>query len=119
MKISTKVTGAKQLQILLDRMAKDAKPRDIEVGYTANYAIYVHEMVGANFQAPHAENKFLEKALRRIKPQVASLVESNLKRGATFGQSLYMVGLAVQRDSQKITPIDTGHLKGSAYTREV
>lgn len=119
MKVSIKTKGEKNLQKIFSKMIKEGKPRDIEVGYTANYALYVHEMVGANFQAPHAEAKFLEKALRRIKPEVGKLVKSNLARGASFGQSLYMVGLRVQRDSQKIAPIDTGHLKGSAYTREV
>jgi len=34
-------------------------------GFTAFYAWYVHEMIGATFQRPNAEAKFMEKAIDR------------------------------------------------------
>jgi len=52
----------------------------------------------------------MPKVLRNLKlskNRIASQVERGLKKG----------GLFIQRESQEIVPIDTGNLKGGAFTR--
>lgn len=100
----------KALRKRLQEMSKAATSPVVQVGHTANYALAVHE---THLTKP----KFLERSLRRAKPLVKRLVTSFFARGATFGQALFMVGLNVQRESQKATPVDTGFLKGTAFTR--
>ena len=89
------------------------------VGFDAEYAIYVHEMVGANVQAPGTQAKFLEKHIRDKKGEVGNIVNFQyFSINKPFGQAIYVGALFLQRESQKITPIDTGFLRGSAFTRE-
>lgn len=38
----------------------------VEIGLTAEYAVYVHEMVDAKFQKPGAQAKFLETPLKAL-----------------------------------------------------
>jgi len=54
----------------------------IQLGFTADYAWYVHEMVGANFQRPGAGAKFFEAALKRNTDQIVSIIarEAGLKK---------------------------------------
>jgi len=44
---------------------KTSKGLSLRFGFTAEYAWYVHEMVGANFQRPNAGAKFFEASLKR------------------------------------------------------
>jgi hypothetical protein len=41
----------------------DTNNAKVTIGYTAEYAPYVHENLDANFRRPSAEAKFLEKAV--------------------------------------------------------
>lgn len=43
----------------------DVKGPYIYLGFSANYAVYVHENITANFQRPNAGAKFLESAIDR------------------------------------------------------
>lgn len=49
------------------------------------------------------------KNLKKVKPTLGAKVGTNLKRA----------GLFLQRESQKIVPVNIGNLKGSAFTRNV
>lgn len=115
--ISIEFEGFDEFNKKLKKLQKDAQSKTVIVGYTAEYSLWVHEMVDANFQRSGAEAKFLEKPFRRVKPDVVSMVKSSMDKGLNFGISLFQVGLFIQRESQKIVPIDTGNLKGSAFTR--
>lgn len=100
------------------------------VGYTANYALYVHEnieMKGAgkprangkgNYWDPQgrAQAKFLEAPARQLRNELGSIVRTALKRGKSLLQALYLAGLRLQRASMLIVPVDTGNLKASAFT---
>lgn len=85
------------------------------VGFTASYALYVHE----NLQAYHpvGQAKFLEQPLRENREVYARLAREAIGRGRTVGQALVIAGLQLQRDAQQRTPVDTGNLKASAFTR--
>lgn len=47
-----------------------------------------------------------------------NLAKSQAKIGAGLQRGLKKAGLRLQRESQRIVPVDTGELKGSAFTRE-
>lgn len=82
------------------------------VGYTQNYAIYVHE----NLEAKHkvGQAKFLEQPARETDGRIT---REALQRGKTLAQALLLEGLNLQRRSQKLVPVDTSTLKNSAFTR--
>lgn len=87
----------------------------VTVGYTASYAIYVHERVDLKFKVGQA--KFLEEPARNLASTLAQIVKDALKRGVTMSKALLLAGLRLQRESQKLCPVDTGNLRASAYTR--
>ena len=111
-------------------MAKEADT-SVSVGYTAAYALWVHEAVGMLTQgAPRpkgrgfywdpqgqAQAKFLEQPARELSPVLADITRNALQRGAKMPQALLMAGLRLQRESQLLCPVDTGNLKASAFTR--
>jgi hypothetical protein len=85
------------------------------VGYTAEYAVYVHE----NLEVHHTvgEAKFLEKPAREKGHEIGKVASQALRRGLPLEMALYMAGLRLQRESQQLVPVDTGNLKNSAFTR--
>jgi hypothetical protein len=87
------------------------------VGYTAAYAVFVHE----NLEAYHkvGQAKFLEAPARRLTGDgtLAKIIEGAVRSGKTPNQAMLLAGLRLQRESQKLTPIDTGNLRNSAFTR--
>ena len=102
---------------LRSKAAKAVKDADVSVivGYTQNYAIFVHE----NLEAIHpvGQAKFLEQPARTEQGAIAKIVRDALSQGKTMAQALVLAGLYLQRASQKLVPIDTGALKNSAFTR--
>lgn len=107
----------KLLNNLRDRTARARKDEraSVLVGYTAAYAIFVHE----NLQARHrvGQAKFLEMPARTMGEQLRGVIGTALARGRTMAQALVLAGLALQRASQKLVPVDTGNLRASAFTR--
>lgn len=118
MKIKITLSGDRSLAKKLQKLSKGHKGGSVLVGYTANYAVYVHEMVGATFQRPGAEAKFLEKPLRENSKKYVQTVAKTIKAGRPFMNGLILAGLSLQRDSQKLCPVDTGNLRASAFTRK-
>lgn len=110
-----KVEGVGKLLSQLKTLARKGKPTAVIVGYTAEYAIYVHENLAARHVVGQA--KFLEQPLREMEGELKSIVVSCLGRGMSLEQSLLVAGMALQRRSQKLVPVDTGNLRGSAFTR--
>lgn len=101
---------------------KAAKARDDEgeviVGYTASYAVYVHE----DLEARHKEGKqakFLSEPANYLRSEMAFIVRSAMRAGRTLLQALLLAGLRLQRESQQLVPVDTGNLRASAFTRLV
>ena len=101
---------------LRDRAAEARKDEgSVVVGYTASYAIYVHE----NRQARHPVGRagFLLDVAREIGSDLRKEVEAGMKAGLGLARSLLRAGLLLQRTSQQNCPIDTGNLRASAFTR--
>jgi hypothetical protein len=146
-----KVEGIDRLVEALKRVARKYLPsagtvhgRSVIVGYTASYAVYVHENIeaahGQEYNTKHAQYhnrgkkkgqlvtqkgpnqqaKFLEKPALELRNDgtLSSIFNDAIKGGTDFQQALYLSGLAIQWASQEIVPVDTGNLKGSAFTRK-
>jgi len=112
-----KLSGVGRLRKVFQDTRRKAESSSVAVGYTANYAIYVHEMVNAVFQRPGAQAKFLEKPARELKNRLVKQIEKDLEKGIPMDQALFRAGLVLQRASQDIVPVDTGNLRASAFTR--
>jgi hypothetical protein len=60
-------------------------PNGLEFGYTANYAIYVHEMMESstgkkiNWSRPDSGPKFLEASLKRNTKEILEVIAKNVK----------------------------------------
>lgn len=106
------------VRALRARAAAANQDRDasVIVGYTAAYAVYVHEDLTAKHK-PGKQAKFLEGPARWLRNELQRIIAENLNRGRTVSQSLLMAGLRLLRESQKIVPVDTGHLKASGFVR--
>lgn len=107
----------------------------VTVGYTANYALHVHENIEMKWRGlprivPSKGNywdgtggatgqaKFLEQPARELKSELSKTIVLAVKNGASLMQALYLAGLRLQRESQLLVPVDTGNLKASAFTRK-
>ena len=121
-----KITGLNGLSNTLKRLRGNSRKRDdgsVIVGYTANYALRVHETLepakGATGKSRIAnrQGKYLEQPARTMRPEIILIVQ---KAAAKIGvvKALLIAGLRLQRESQKLVPVDTGNLRASAFTRE-
>jgi len=108
----------------------------VAVGYTAAYAIYVHENLemklrgqprpltkaggsqGDYWDPPgRGQSKFLEDPFRQNRREYAAIVRDEVRKGRTLAQAMVAAGLQLQRDSQLLVPVHYGVLKASAFTR--
>lgn len=99
------------------RGAAAARGPQVVVGFTAAYSIWVHENLEAHH--PVGQAKFLEQPARTHAREIGRIVREAYRRGATFAQALLLGGLRLQREAQLLTPVDTGALRASAFTRLV
>jgi hypothetical protein len=111
------ITNIKKLKTKLERLQDKyvgSETPSVVVGYTANYAAYVHERPAKH--APGKQMKFLEQPARQLGSTLGSIIATAIEGGSKLLPALYLAGLRLQRESQQIVPIDTGNLKGSAFT---
>lgn len=116
----TKVLNVKRLQQKLHALGVKAA-RDtgeaVLVGYFGvGYAVYVHE--NKEVHHPNGQAKFLEQPYREKAGEIAARIAKTAKLTGSLLKGLLVGGLFLQRESQKLVPVDTGHLKGSADTRK-
>ncbi len=95
--------------------ARDEKVT-VLVGFTQSYAVFVHENLEAHH--PVGQAKFLETPARILAPQLGNIVRDAVQGGNTLEQGLLLAGLRLQREAQLLTPVDTGALRASAFTRK-
>ena len=142
------IQGMKQLLRSLEKLERDSKRKDngdVIVGYAASYAMRVHEdakaearrrLIVKKFRKNTAKNKgkkrtlvkvsgqrkpqwkFLEQPARELKGEMALIVVRAVKAGVPLVKALLIAGLRLQRESQKLVPVDTGNLRGSAFTEK-
>jgi hypothetical protein len=102
-----------KLRGLEKRYSDEPKPT-VVVGYVANYAVFVHERQAKH--APGKQWKFLEQPARELQSTIGEIVATTVAKGGKVIQGLLLAGLRLQRESQQLVPIDTGNLRGSAFT---
>lgn len=90
----------------------DLKPR-VVVGYTADYAVTVHEDTQAVH--PNGQAKFLEAPEREGRAEAARRVKEDLKAGATLSEALLTAGQDLLARSQPLAPVHTGFLRDSGF----
>jgi len=104
----------------------------VAVGYTVAYAVYVHENTQMKWKGlprrPPAHGvywevgqpKFLEEPARTMQSELKAQVVRTLENGIAHGkkvslvQALVLAGNRLMAASQKLAPVETGDLKGSA-----
>lgn len=113
-----KIDGINKVRARLEAMRRRGAEADasVSVGYTQRYALFVHENLNARH--PIGNAKYLEGPARRLAGTLGKIVTEVYKKTKSMVQSLLVVGLRLQRESQEEVPIDTGALKASAFTEE-
>lgn len=106
-----KVTAAINAQSL-----KGKKVCDVEVGYVAYYAIYVHEDLSMN-HPNGGEAKYLEKPLRLLEPELKKMIVNKMKQKKGLAFALMAAGTKLLTESQKLVPVRTGFLRDSGYVK--
>lgn len=99
----------------LRNLARRHEKTSVKVGYTAQYAVYVHENLEAN-HPNGGQAKFLEQPAREMREELGAGVRRDMRAGMTLQQALLRAGLKLQAASQQLVPVDTGALRASAFT---
>jgi hypothetical protein len=157
-----KIENIKNLESKLTMLAaRYGKPEELAgmpsvvVGYTAKYALTVHEdltkLHGEAYNAAYV-NTYMKKGkvkhswtslakamgyhllhkarpkkkneqaqylitpVRQFKQVLADIIVEAMSRGVSLVQSMFLAGLRLQRESQLIVPVETGHLRATAFT---
>lgn len=97
--------------------AAAAGKESVVVGFCTSYALFVHENMTASHKSGK-QAKFLEGPARRLVNDgtLAAQIRDNVKAGMGVPDALLVAALTVQREAQKVTPVDTGALRASAFT---
>jgi hypothetical protein len=103
-----------KFQAALELLKHKHKFEPVVVGYTQNYAVWVHENLEAYHETGQA--KFLEAPMRRLQDELASEIRSEVAKSGNLQKALLKAGLRLQRESQKLVPVLTGALRASAFT---
>lgn len=86
----------------------------LSVGYSASYALYVHENMEAAFRV--GGPRFLTRPWRRLRKSMTSLIVRYLRVGKrSLEYAILQTGTWFIRDTRGEVPMDTGHLRSSAY----
>ena len=113
---SIKITGLQKLKATLQALEKKSfrEEESVVVGFTQNYAVFVHEDLQATHKVGQA--KYLEAPARRLQGELGRLISSTYVKTKSLSKSLLVAGLRLQREAQLLVPVDTSALKASAYT---
>lgn len=127
----------KVIAVLKGRM--NANSASAVVGYTAKYALWVHENRAMKWKGkprgggrdskgrfkkgrgvywgPRGRAGFLLDVAREQSAELGRVVFEALRKGRTMAEAVLAAGLRLQRESQRNVPVDTGALRASAFTR--
>lgn len=129
-----RLSNFRQLKDKLNKLMVQSRTgsKHTKVGYSAPYAMAVHEKVGmvlkgvprpkpkkGKYWDPQgrAQAKFLEEPSRRLKNELKEFIREQLRKGIKLDIALYRAGLRLLRASQLLVPVDTGILKSSGYVK--
>lgn len=108
------ITGVKELKRKLTRLTKQyGKVEDVVVGFTQNYALYVHEIPANHIVG---NDQYLLGPARRMHKELGQVVEDVTANTFSLQHGLLAAGYRLQRAAQDEVPVETGALKASAFT---
>ncbi len=84
-----------------------------KVGYSAPYALAVHERL--NVYHPIGQAKFLEQPIRTEAPAMAAIIRSRLRAGMTLKEAQLEAAKHLMKVSLQLTPMKTGRLRASWF----
>lgn len=127
------ITGIKEVNKMLEDMKLQPQSATVLVGFTAAYALFVHENMnpttlgkgiarpsglgyywGPSFFGP----KFLETPARLFASDIVRIITDNFAKGIPLLTCLFLGGLRLQREAMLRVPVEYGNLRASAFTRE-
>jgi hypothetical protein len=128
--MSVSIEGVAKLTARLNQMKRSIKDGvDVEVGFAAPYALFVHENLEMKLKGqprpsgkgvywgPSGQAKYLEQPAREMRGELGKLVGKLVKAGTSFEDALMIAGLKLQRAAQKLVPVEYGELRQSAFTK--
>jgi len=118
--VSALVEGVSRLvEDLLKRRARSQKKDNgiCTVGYSAPYAIYVHEDLQAN-HPNGGQAKFLERPARQMRNELGTKIRGDAEHGIGLKVANLNAAKALLAASQPLVPVDTGALKASGFVQD-
>lgn len=100
-----------------DRRAKaglDSKS-EVTVGYSAEYAVPVHERV--ELKHPVGQAKFLEEPMRTEQKAMGDIIRKALQGRKSLKEAHLLAAQYLLDKSKELVPVATGHLKESGFVR--
>jgi hypothetical protein len=85
----------------------------VNIGFSAPYAVYVHEDMEAIH--PNGQAKFLEQPATIYRKQMISGIAHRVSRGQPLDQALLEVGTFLLEEAKRLVPVDTGFLRDSGF----
>lgn len=121
-----KGASAEYLRQLKSQYSGPSGQNSVIVGYTAKYALQVHENLepaeDATRKARGAgkQGKYLEQPARELSNDgtIQKVVRDALKEGLTLEDGLLFAGMRILEASRELVPIQTGNLRASGFVRK-
>lgn len=111
--MSIQIKSQKFKNTLANRSKRIRGKVSYRIGFTAKYALIVHENKQARFKKGQA--KFLESAVRFFAPKVNGMIARSLRAEKTLKEAIDAVAKAILEEAKKRCPVDTGYLRLSGY----
>lgn len=112
----TKVEGVdKVLNLFTERSLKGKKVQTLSCGYSAPYAIYVHEDLTVHHD--NGQAKYLEQPARENRQRMIDVVVKTLQQKQSLTLGLERARDILEVASKAVVPVDTGFLYQSWHAR--
>lgn len=114
MKVTVETNGIADLRAKLTSMVK--KGAKLAIGYSADYAVMVHEDLEVHHKPP-GQAKFLSEPINLLRRDLQIFIRDELKMGKPLQKVLEDAGNKLLEFSKRLVPVDTGNLKNSGYVK--
>ncbi len=95
------------------RRTEEDQLSEVKVGYSAPYALAVHERLNVFHKVGQA--KFLEQPIRTEKDKMAEIIRSRLRARVSLKEAHLDAAKHLLKVSFPLVPVDTGRLLGSWF----
>lgn len=109
------VHGLEKVLASFRDLRKKHRSTEVSVGYSAPYALPVHERLNVRHRTGQA--KFLEQPARERSGDVARVIRQHVGDGMPLRDACVKGGEFLLEESRKVVPVDTGFLRDSGFVR--